>query len=64
MAPHADTLTDSALVAEKSAPRILFNFIDGRWVAAQTSTHLDVTNPANGEVLARVPLSTAVDVEA
>ena len=64
MAPHADTLTDSALVAEKSAPRILSNFIDGRWVAAQTSTHLDVTNPANGEVLARVPLSTAVDVEA
>ncbi|HVM91225.1 MAG TPA: CoA-acylating methylmalonate-semialdehyde dehydrogenase [Terriglobales bacterium] len=64
MAPQANTLTNPAVAAEASAARVLSNFIDGRWVPAQTSTHLDVTNPANGEVLARVPLSGAGDVEA
>lgn len=44
--------------------RTLENYIDGRWVPARTSAHQDVTNPANGEVLARVPLSGAADVEA
>jgi len=65
MAPQANTLTpaDSAAVTEKSAVRVLNNFIDGRWLPAQTSIHLDVTNPANGEVLARVPLSGAADLE-
>ena len=59
------TPADSAPVAEKSAaPRVLSNYIDGRWVPAQTSSQLDVTNPANGEVLARVPLSGAADLEA
>jgi malonate-semialdehyde dehydrogenase (acetylating)/methylmalonate-semialdehyde dehydrogenase len=33
-------------------------------VPAQASGLLDVTNPANGEVLARVPLSGAADLEA
>ena len=44
--------------------RVLDNFVDGRWVAASTSELLDVTNPATGEVLARVPLSGREDVEA
>jgi len=67
MAPQANTLTptDSAAVTDKSAAaRVLPNYIGGRWAPAQTSGHLDVTNPANGEVLARVPLSGAADVEA
>src|SRR5271166_1027957 len=67
MTPRAGTITptESAAVAEKSAAsRVLPNFIDGRWVPAQTASHLDVTNPANGEVLAHVPLSGAADVEA
>ncbi len=52
-------------VPEKSsAVRTLPNFVAGRWVPAQASGLLDVTNPANGEVLARVPLSGAADVEA
>ena len=40
--------------------RLLGNYIGGRWVpAGAESTLLDVTNPATGEVLARVPLSGA-----
>lgn len=64
MAPLANTFADSPAMAEKSAIRVLSNFIDGRWLPAQTAAHLDVTNPASAEVLARVPLSTAADVEA
>ena len=56
---------DAAAISEKaSAARILPNFVGGRWVAARASGQLDVTNPANGEVLARVPLSGTADVEA
>jgi malonate-semialdehyde dehydrogenase (acetylating)/methylmalonate-semialdehyde dehydrogenase len=42
----------------------LKNFIGGKWVAAQTSEYLDVPNPATEEVLARVPMSSAADVDA
>jgi malonate-semialdehyde dehydrogenase (acetylating)/methylmalonate-semialdehyde dehydrogenase len=42
----------------------LKNFIGGAWVAAQTSEFLEVPNPASEELLARVPLSTAADVDA
>lgn len=42
----------------------LSNFIDGAWVAPSGRELLDVTNPANGELLARVPLSPASDVAA
>ena len=49
---------------KKSAARILSNYVDGRWVPASTSELLDVTNPASGEVLARVPLSGVAEVEA
>lgn len=47
--------------------RVLENYIGGRWVASSStgsSTLLDVKNPASGEVLAQVPLSTASDVDA
>ncbi len=45
--------------------RLLGNYIGGRWVpAADGASALDVTNPATGEVLARVPLSGADDVDA
>src|ERR1035437_9627018 len=55
------TITDA--ITEKTATRILSNYIGGRWVAAQASGLLDVTNPASGEVLARVPLSGIAEVE-
>jgi malonate-semialdehyde dehydrogenase (acetylating)/methylmalonate-semialdehyde dehydrogenase len=45
-------------------PTVLENYIGGRWVASSGTEHLDVHNPARGEVIARTPLSTAVDVDA
>lgn len=42
----------------------LQNFINGQWVASSGTTTQDVKNPATGEVLAKVPLSTAGDVDA
>ena len=48
-----------------TATRLLDNYIDGEWTPAQAATDvLDVLNPANGEVLARVPLSGASDLDA
>ncbi len=48
-----------------TATRLLDNYIDGEWTPAQAATgELDVTNPATGEVLARVPLSGASDLDA
>jgi len=44
--------------------RLLGNYIGGRWVPAAAGEHLDVSNPATGELLARVPLSGAADVDA
>ena len=48
----------------KKLTRILSNFVGGRWVAASDARVLDVTNPASGEILARVPLSGTADIEA
>jgi malonate-semialdehyde dehydrogenase (acetylating)/methylmalonate-semialdehyde dehydrogenase len=44
--------------------RLLDNYIAGKWTASAGSEALDVTNPANGETLARVPLSSAADLDA
>ena len=44
--------------------RVLENYINGAWVRSSGTTLLDVKNPATGEVLAQVPLSTAGDVDA
>jgi len=41
----------------------LKNYINGKWVEADCSEYLDVTNPSTGEVFAKVPLSTAKNVE-
>jgi malonate-semialdehyde dehydrogenase (acetylating) / methylmalonate-semialdehyde dehydrogenase len=44
--------------------RLLDNYIAGEWVPARDPTDvLDVTNPATGEVLAKVPLSGATDLD-
>src|SRR5919204_188627 len=54
------TTTDST-----TATRLLENYIAGAWTPATAATdELDVTNPATGEVLARVPLSGAADLDA
>jgi malonate-semialdehyde dehydrogenase (acetylating)/methylmalonate-semialdehyde dehydrogenase len=44
--------------------RLLDNYIGGRWTPSSSSEALDVGNPATGEVLARVPLSSAADLDA
>jgi malonate-semialdehyde dehydrogenase (acetylating)/methylmalonate-semialdehyde dehydrogenase len=48
-----------------TATRLLDNYIAGQWRPAAAATDaLDVTNPATGEVLARVPLSGSADLDA
>ncbi|MCK8488971.1 CoA-acylating methylmalonate-semialdehyde dehydrogenase [Paenibacillus sp. MBLB2552] len=41
----------------------LNNWIGGQWVASASSQTEDVYNPATGETLAKVPLSTPADVD-
>lgn len=43
--------------------KILKNYVDGEWVESPSRRRLDVRNPATAEVIARVPLSTADEVE-
>ena len=43
--------------------RELENFVGGAWVRSSGTTALPVKNPATGEHLAEVPLSTAADVD-
>ena len=44
--------------------RILSNYVGGRWTESASSELLDVTNPATGEAIARVPLSTPAELDA
>ncbi|MCC7156256.1 MAG: CoA-acylating methylmalonate-semialdehyde dehydrogenase [Bryobacterales bacterium] len=43
--------------------RLLENFVDGGWRASRASESLDVLNPATAQVLAKVPLSPAEEVD-
>jgi malonate-semialdehyde dehydrogenase (acetylating) / methylmalonate-semialdehyde dehydrogenase len=38
------------------------NYVNGRWQNATTTEWLDVSNPATGEPIAQVPISSAADV--
>ena len=40
------------------------NYIQGDWQSSNTSDHLPVLNPATGEELTRVPLSTVAELDA
>jgi len=40
------------------------NYVNGGWRQASTAEWLEVNNPATGEPLAQVPMSTAADVTA
>ncbi|GGA14130.1 methylmalonate semialdehyde dehydrogenase [acylating] 2 [Paenibacillus marchantiophytorum] len=44
--------------------KVLQNLINGVWIDSTSTMTSDVLNPATGEVIARVPLSTVQDVEA
>ncbi len=41
---------------------VLKNFINGNWVEAKTSTYQPIPNPATGEIVAEVPISSQEDV--
>jgi malonate-semialdehyde dehydrogenase (acetylating) / methylmalonate-semialdehyde dehydrogenase len=43
--------------------KVIKNYIGGEWVAASTALTESVYNPATGEVIAQVPLSTKEDVD-
>jgi malonate-semialdehyde dehydrogenase (acetylating) / methylmalonate-semialdehyde dehydrogenase len=57
---YAEAMTTST----EASVRLLDNYIGGRWTASSSSETLPVTNPATGEPLARVPLSSADDLDA
>jgi malonate-semialdehyde dehydrogenase (acetylating) / methylmalonate-semialdehyde dehydrogenase len=44
--------------------RLLENYVAGAWTPASGDEQLPVTNPATGELLARVPLSSGADLDA
>jgi len=50
--------------AAPTQTRLLKNYVGGVWTDATATEALDVTAPASGEVLARVPLSSAADLDA
>jgi malonate-semialdehyde dehydrogenase (acetylating)/methylmalonate-semialdehyde dehydrogenase len=51
-------------MATAATTRVLDNYIAGRWAPAVDPTELlDVTNPATGELLARVPMSSREDLD-
>lgn len=41
----------------------LYNYINNEWRESSATEYLDVTNPATAEVMARVPLSSASEVD-
>ncbi|MEK4760967.1 CoA-acylating methylmalonate-semialdehyde dehydrogenase [Viridibacillus sp. FSL E2-0187] len=43
--------------------KTLSNFINGQWVKSSTESYIEVPNPATGEILAEVPISTQEDLE-
>ena len=51
-------------MATASKTRVIPNLVGGAWVESTTSETLPVPNPATGEELAHVPLSTAAEARA
>lgn len=40
------------------------NFINGQWTASSGTDHVDIVNPATGELIDQTPMGTAADVDA
>jgi malonate-semialdehyde dehydrogenase (acetylating) / methylmalonate-semialdehyde dehydrogenase len=56
---------DDGPMTAPTATRLLDNYVAAAWTPAQAAAdELDVTNPATGELLARVPLSGPADLDA
>jgi acyl-CoA reductase-like NAD-dependent aldehyde dehydrogenase len=49
-------------VTTKIGETVLKNFVNGKWVESSTEQFQDVVNPATGEVIAKVPISTFEDL--
>jgi malonate-semialdehyde dehydrogenase (acetylating) / methylmalonate-semialdehyde dehydrogenase len=47
----------------KNEIAVLRNYINGEWVEATSTETLEVPNPATGEILARVPISSKEDLD-
>ena len=43
--------------------RILKNYINGQWVESKTTNYENIYNPATGEIIAKVPLSTKEELD-
>jgi len=52
------------MTTTETGVRLLDNYIGGRWTASSSDDALPVTNPATGDTLARVPLSSGHDLDA
>ena len=48
---------------EKNSIEQVKNFINGQWIVAETEQYEDIPNPATGEIIAKVPMSTLIDLE-
>src|SRR5437016_2308752 len=62
-APRDQAVINGQDTATTTAVRTLQNYVGGRWVASDTTRFGEVRNPASDELLARVPLGTAADVD-
>ncbi|RXJ04449.1 methylmalonate-semialdehyde dehydrogenase (CoA acylating) [Anaerobacillus alkaliphilus] len=51
------------MAVTKKNTTILKNYINGQWIEANTEATLEVPNPATGEILATVPISSKEDVD-
>jgi len=58
----ADTI-EQIDTEERTATRILSNYVGGAWVAPSGGATLSDRDPATGEILAEVPLSTAAELD-
>ncbi len=41
----------------------VMNYINGEWVGSESEEYTDIINPANGDILGKVLLSTENDVQ-
>src|SRR6266446_7507747 len=61
--PREETLTAPDAADTDSSVRVVHNFIGGRWSRSDSTEFGDVRNPVTDELLARVPLGAAADVD-
>ncbi|RNB74054.1 CoA-acylating methylmalonate-semialdehyde dehydrogenase [Brevibacillus panacihumi] len=50
-------------MSQTTVTQPLKNYIGGQWIEAKASRYEDVPNPATGEILSQVPISTKEDVD-